>query len=129
MADDNGILDINRKSFENEIRALTEVRHRNIVKLHGYCSRNGAMYLVYEYMERGSLAKVLYAEEGSKKLDWARRVKIVQGVAHALSYLHHDCNPPIVHRDISANNILLDSEFEPRISDFGHRKTARSWFV
>lgn len=80
------------------------------------------MYLVYEYLERGSLGKVLYGEEGGSKLDWAKRVKVVQGVAHALAYLHHDRSPPIVHRDISVNNILLESDFEPRVSDFGTAK-------
>lgn len=77
------------------------------------------MYLVYKYMERGSLRNVLYGEEGEVELGWDTRVKIVQGLAHALAYLHHDCYPPIVHRDVSLSNILLDSGFEPRLSDFG----------
>ncbi|GMH02570.1 hypothetical protein Nepgr_004409 [Nepenthes gracilis] len=110
---------INKWSFENEIQALTEVRHRNIIKLYGFCSRQGSMYLVYDYFERGSLGKVLYSKEGAKEMSWGQRVKIVQGLAHALAYLHHDSTPPIVHRDISINNILLDSDFEPRLSDFG----------
>jgi len=114
--------EVSKKSFENEIKALTEVRHRNIVKLHGFCTSGDYMYLVYEYLERGSLGKTLYSEEGKKKLDWGTRVKVVQGVAHALAYLHHDCNPAIVHRDITVNNILLESEFEPRLSDFGTAK-------
>ena len=59
-------------------------------------------------------------------LDGNTRVRIVQGVAHALSYLHHDCSPPIVHRDVSINNILLESEFEPRLSDFGTAKLLNS---
>ncbi|XP_031268813.1 MDIS1-interacting receptor like kinase 2-like [Pistacia vera] len=109
----------NRQSFENEIRVLTDVRHRNIIKLHGFCSKRGCLYLVYEYVKRGSLRKVLYGLEGKVELDWAARVKIVQGVAHAIAYLHHDCSPPIVHRDISLNNILLEADFEPRLSDFG----------
>ena len=77
------------------------------------------MYLVYKYIERGSLGKVLYGEEGERELGWAARIKIVQGLAHALAYLHHDCSPPIVHRDVTLNNILLDSDYEPRLSDFG----------
>jgi hypothetical protein len=116
------ISEASKKSFENEIKALTEVRHRNIVKLHGFCTSGDYMYLVYEYLERGSLGKTLYSEEGKKKFDWGMRVKVVQGVAHALAYLHHDCNPAIVHRDITVNNILLESEFEPRLSDFGTAK-------
>ncbi|KAL5550600.1 hypothetical protein UlMin_000776 [Ulmus minor] len=111
-----------RFSFENEIRALTEIRHRNIIKLHGFCSSKGCMYLAYEYMGRGSLSKVLYNPEKAKELDWGARVKIVQGLAHSLSYLHHDCSPQIVHRDVSLNNILLDRDFVPRLSDFGTAK-------
>lgn len=82
----------NRWSFENEIRTLTEVRHRNIIKLHGFCSMNNCLYLAYEYLERGSLGKLLYSDEGAN-LSWHSRVKIVKGLAHALSYLHHDCSP------------------------------------
>lgn len=61
----------------------------------------------------------MYGAEGEAELGWSTRVKIVQGVAHAMAYLHHDCFPPIVHRDVSLNNILLEMEFEPRLSDFG----------
>ncbi|RVW53590.1 putative leucine-rich repeat receptor-like protein kinase [Vitis vinifera] len=119
MSDSSNIPTTNRLSFKNEIEILTEVKHRNIIKLFGFCSRKGSMYLVYKYIERGSLGKVLYGEAGEMELSWATRVKIVQGVAHAIAYLHHDCSPPIVHRDVTLNNILLDSEFEPRLSDFG----------
>ncbi|KAM3355998.1 MDIS1-interacting receptor like kinase 2 [Capsicum galapagoense] len=126
MSDSSDIPLPNRRSFENEIKTLTEVRHRNIIKLFGYCSKNGCMYLVYEYIERGSLGKVLYDKEMGLELGWDTRVKIVQGIAHALAYLHHDCSPPIVHRDVSLNNILLESEFEPRLSDFGTAKLLAS---
>lgn len=111
-----------RKSFINEIRALTEIRHRNIVKLYGFCSHARHSFLVYEHLEMGSLELVLSKEETAKKLDWHKRVKIIKSVAHALSYMHHDCTPPIVHRDISSKNILLDSDYEARISDFGTAK-------
>ena len=119
MSDSSGILVANRKSFENEIHMLTEVKHRNIIKLCGFRAVRGCMYLVYEYVEKGSLGNLLYGVGGNAELDWGRRLKIVQGMAHAIAYLHHDCTPPIVHRDISVNNILLESEFEPRLSDFG----------
>ncbi|CDP20687.1 unnamed protein product [Coffea canephora] len=98
------------RSFLNEIRALTEIKHRNIV---------------YEYLERGSSAKILSIEEEAKELDWQKRLNIIKGVAHALSYMHHDCSPPIVHRDISSNNILLDPECEAHVSDFGTSKFLR----
>ncbi|KAL0437341.1 UNVERIFIED_CONTAM: MDIS1-interacting receptor like kinase [Sesamum radiatum] len=126
ISDSSDIPLANRHSFENEIRTLTEVRHRNIIKLFGYCSRKGLMYLVYEYVERGSLGKVLYDDEEAFELNWARRVNIVRGVAHALAYFHHDCSPAIVHRNVSINNILLESEFKPRLSDFGTAKLLTS---
>ncbi|KAJ0792481.1 putative protein kinase RLK-Pelle-LRR-XI-1 family [Helianthus annuus] len=112
----------NKQSFENEIPALTEVRHRNIIKLYGYCCKESEMYLVYEYMEKGSLGNVLYGVEAILNLEWATRVNIVQDLAHALAYLHHDCNPPIVHRDVSINNVLLETDMVPRLSDFGTAK-------
>ncbi|KAM0050918.1 putative protein kinase RLK-Pelle-LRR-XI-1 family [Helianthus debilis subsp. tardiflorus] len=112
----------NKQSFENEIQALTEVRHRNIIKLYGYCCKESGMYLMYEYMEKGSLGNVLYGVEAILNLDWATRVNIVQDLAHALAYLHHDCNPPIVHRDVSINNVLLEADMVPRLSDFGTAK-------
>ncbi|KAL8522897.1 hypothetical protein ACS0TY_013017 [Phlomoides rotata] len=112
----------NLRSFQNEIGALTEVRHRNIIKLYGYCIKKQALYLVYEYVERGNLRKILYNDEEAAGLNWGERVKIVRGVAHALAYLHHDCSPPIVHRDVTTNNILLESELKPCLSDFGTAK-------
>ncbi|CAL9012480.1 unnamed protein product [Prunus brigantina] len=111
-----------RKEFLNEVRALSEIRHRNIVKLYGFCAHKRHSFLVYEYLERGSLASMLSKDEEAKELGWSKRVNIVKGLAHALSYMHHDCLPPIVHRDISSKNILLDSEYEACVSDFGNAK-------
>ncbi|KAH0694072.1 hypothetical protein KY285_021169 [Solanum tuberosum] len=110
------------KSFMNEVRALAGIKHRNIVKLYGFCSNAQHSFLVNEYVERGSLSSILSNEVESKKLDWLKRVNIIKGVAYALSYMHHNCSPRIVHRDISSSNILLDSEFEACISDFGIAK-------
>uniref|UniRef100_A0A452YD54 Protein kinase domain-containing protein n=1 Tax=Aegilops tauschii subsp. strangulata TaxID=200361 RepID=A0A452YD54_AEGTS len=112
---------ISEKSFENEVRALTHVRHRNIVKLHGFCATGGYMYLVYERVERGSLGKVLYmgGERSGERFDWPARMRAIRGLASALAYLHHDCSPPMIHRDVSVNNVLLDAEYETRLSDFG----------
>ncbi|XP_058077322.1 MDIS1-interacting receptor like kinase 2-like [Magnolia sinica] len=109
----------NQRSFRNEIQALTEIRHRNIVKLYGFCSHARCSFLVYKYMERGSLASILSNDEGAAQLDWNLRLKVIKGVAHALSYMHHDCTPPIVHRDLSSKNVLLNSELEASVSDFG----------
>ncbi|KAK2632232.1 hypothetical protein EUGRSUZ_L01837 [Eucalyptus grandis] len=93
----------NRKAFEREIHALTEARHRNIIKLYGFCSKRMATF------------------------DWNRRVNVVKGVAYALSYMHHECSPPIIHRDVSSKNILLDEEYEAHISDFGMAKVLKPY--
>ncbi|TYI75956.1 hypothetical protein E1A91_D06G043300v1 [Gossypium mustelinum] len=100
-----------QRQFLNGVRALVEPRHK-------YCRS----FLVYKYLERGSLASVLCNDEECKKLDWNKRVNIVKGVVNALSYLHHDCSPSIVHRDITSNNILLGLEYEVHLSDFGTAK-------
>jgi len=110
---------MNLRTFRNEIRMLIDIRHRNIVKLHGFCSLIEHSFLVYEFIERGSLKMNLSSEEQVMDLDWNRRLNVVKGVASALSYLHHDCSPPIIHRDISSSNVLLDSEYEAHVSDFG----------
>ncbi|KAM3393554.1 hypothetical protein ACQJBY_014338 [Aegilops geniculata] len=108
--------------FNREIEALVQIRHRNIVKLFGYCSSSQGKFLIYEYMVRGNLAETLRGNERAIELDWRRRIHIVLDVVHALAYMHHDCSSPIVHRDITSNNILLDLEFRACISDFGTAK-------
>ncbi|XP_037427600.1 MDIS1-interacting receptor like kinase 2-like [Triticum dicoccoides] len=113
---------VNELIFNREIEALVQIRHRNIVKLFGYCSSSQGRFLISEYMERGDLGKTLKDNEKAIELDWRRRLHIVLDVIHALSYMHHDCSSPIVHRDITSNNILLDLEFRACISDFGTAK-------
>ncbi|KAB2064438.1 hypothetical protein ES319_A09G019000v1 [Gossypium barbadense] len=110
------------KSFRNEIKFLTEIRHRSIVKLHGFCLHRRSIFFIYEYMEKGSLFCNLRDEVEAVEMDWKKRVEIIKGIAHALSYLHYDCSPPIVHRDISSNNVLLNSSFEAFVADFGTAK-------
>ncbi|MED6226863.1 hypothetical protein PIB30_107874, partial [Stylosanthes scabra] len=107
------------KSFQSEVEAMGETRHRNIVKLYGFCYRGTHTFLIYEYMERGNLADMLGNDKNALELDWPKRVEIVKGVAHALSYMHHDHNPPLIHRDISSKNVLLSFNLEARVSDFG----------
>ncbi|XP_056169612.1 MDIS1-interacting receptor like kinase 2-like [Syzygium oleosum] len=107
------------KSFRNEVKHLTKVRHRSIIKLHGFCLHKRCMFLVYEYMERGSLFCALRDDVEAVELDWSKRLEIIWDMAHALSYLHHDCARLIVHRDISSNNILLDNNMQAFLSDFG----------
>jgi Leucine-rich repeat (LRR) protein len=106
-------------TFRAEIDVLTKTRHRCIVKLYGYCSHSQCRFLVYDLIERGSLASVLHEEQLARELDWPKRVGIVRDVAQALSYLHHDCDEPIIHRDIKSSNILLDHGFKGYVSDFG----------
>ncbi|TVU01806.1 hypothetical protein EJB05_52728, partial [Eragrostis curvula] len=110
------------KTFHAEIEVLTKVRHRCIVKLHGYCSHSQCKFLVYDHIERGSLESILHQEQWVKELDWPKRVDILKNVAQALSYLHHDCDQPIVHRDIKSSNILLGRDFKAYVSDFGMAK-------
>ncbi|KAJ4700872.1 putative Receptor protein kinase [Melia azedarach] len=107
------------KSLQCEVHVLSSIRHRNIVKLYGFCLSRKCMFLVYEYMEGGSLFCALRSDDEVIKLDWTKRVNVVKAIAHALSYLHHNCTPTIVHRDISSNNILLNSELEAFVADFG----------
>ncbi|ESR42081.1 hypothetical protein CICLE_v10011171mg [Citrus x clementina] len=107
------------KSFQNDAHVLSTVRHRNIVKLYGFCLHKKCMFLIYEYMERESLFCVLRHDDEAIELNWTKRVNIVKSVAHALSYLHHDCTLSIVHRDISSNNIILYSNLEAFVADFG----------
>ncbi|KAM7519710.1 hypothetical protein LguiB_018672 [Lonicera macranthoides] len=115
-----------QKGFLNEVKALTEIKHRNIVTLYGFCSHAQHSFLIYEYFERGSLASILSNKEEAKELDWTKRVNLIKGVAQALSYMHHDCASPIVHRDISSKNILLNSAYEASVSDFGIAKFLQS---
>ncbi|CDP18614.1 unnamed protein product [Coffea canephora] len=133
LAELPGLLHINL-SFNNLEGPIPSALYKEIVRSteefsETYCIGKGGCgshsILVYEYLERGSLAKILSIEEEAKELDWQKRLNIIKGVAHALSYMHHDCSPPIVHRDISSNNILLDPECEAHVSDFGTSKFLR----
>jgi hypothetical protein len=113
------------KAFHAEIQVLTKVRHRCIVKLYGYCSHSKCKFLAYDFIQRGSLASNLQDEQLAKELNWSKRVAIVKDVAQALSYLHHDYDTPIIHRDIKSSNILLDCDFKACVSDFGLAQTLK----
>ncbi|KAA8546629.1 hypothetical protein F0562_002632 [Nyssa sinensis] len=110
--------------LRSEVEILERIRHGNIVKLLFSCLGEDYRLLGYEYMENGSLGDLLHGENGGV-LDWPRRLAIVVGAAQGLAYLHHDCVPAIVHRDVKSNNILLDEEFRPCVADFGLAKTLR----
>ncbi|KAJ6935589.1 receptor-like protein kinase HSL1 [Populus alba x Populus x berolinensis] len=111
--------------FDAEVATLGKIRHKNIVKLWCCCTNKDYKLLVYEYMPNGSLGDLLHSSKGGL-LDWPTRYKIVVDAAEGLSYLHHDCVPPIVHRDVKSNNILLDGDFGARVADFGVAKVVDS---
>jgi len=111
----------NDHGFSAEIQTLGSIRHRHIVRLLAFCSNHDTNLLVYEYMPNGSLGEVLHGNKGGH-LHWHTRYKIALEAAKGLCYLHHDCCPLIVHRDVKSNNILLDSNFEAHVADFGLAK-------
>ncbi|XP_020208648.1 cysteine-rich receptor-like protein kinase 10 isoform X3 [Cajanus cajan] len=108
-----------KTQFLNEARLLARVQHRNVVNLFGYCTHGSEKLLVYEYVPRESLDKLLFKSQKRKELDWKRRYDIISGVARGLLYLHEDSHNCIIHRDIKASNILLDQKWLPKIADFG----------
>ncbi|KAI6694382.1 hypothetical protein NL676_022092 [Syzygium grande] len=108
-------------SLEREVKCLANICYRNIVKLYGYGLNPKHSFLVYEFLERRSLRRILNDDEAAMELHRVRRLDVLKGVANALSYVHHDfdCFASWIHRDMTSNKVLLDADYEAHVSDFG----------
>ncbi|GMN34051.1 hypothetical protein TIFTF001_004486 [Ficus carica] len=106
-----------KKEYVTEVKVISSLRHRNLVQLIGWCHDKGEFLLVYEYMPNGSLDYHLFGT--SSPLTWAARYKIALGLSSALLYLHEECEQCVVHRDIKSSNVMLDSNFNTKLGDFG----------
>ncbi|XP_078446879.1 putative receptor-like protein kinase At2g42960 [Wolffia australiana] len=111
------------KEFRVEVEAIGHVRHKNLVRLLGYCVEGTQRMLVYEYVNNGNLDQWLHGSTTKRGLlTWEARIKILLGTAKALAYLHEAIEPKVVHRDIKSSNILVDDDFNSKVSDFGLAK-------
>ncbi|KAL7195476.1 hypothetical protein ACSBR1_035658 [Camellia fascicularis] len=106
-----------KAEFLSELSIIGTLRHRNLVRLQGWCHEKGEILLVYDFMPNGSLDKALF--ESRMPLPWSHRQKILMGIASALVYLHQECENQVIHRDVKTSNIMLDEGFNAKLSDFG----------
>lgn len=110
-----------KAEFLSELSIIASLRHRNLVRLQGWCHEKGEILLVYDYMPNGSLDKALFETNMllTPPLSWQHRKRILIGVASALAYLHRECERQVIHRDVKSSNIMLDVDFQARLGDFG----------
>lgn len=115
------------REFKVEVEAIGRVRHKNLVRLLGYCAEGAHRMLVYEYVDNGNLEQWLHGDVGPcSPLTWEIRMNIILRTAKGLAYLHEGLEPKVVHRDIKSSNILLDKQWNPKVSDFGLAKLLAS---
>ncbi|KAK2659574.1 hypothetical protein Ddye_006107 [Dipteronia dyeriana] len=107
------------KEFENEVGLLSNIQHPNVITILGYSVNGDSRFIVYELMHNGSLETQLHGPTRGSALTWYMRMKIALDTARGLEYLHEHCNPTVIHRDLKSSNILLDSNFNAKLSDFG----------
>ncbi|KAG7560002.1 Protein kinase domain [Arabidopsis thaliana x Arabidopsis arenosa] len=107
------------EEFMNELKLISKLQHRNLVRLLGYCIEGEEKLLIYEFMVNKSLDTFLFDLKKKLEIDWPKRFNIIQGITRGLLYLHHDSFLRVVHHDLKASNILLDEKMNPKISDFG----------
>jgi serine/threonine protein kinase len=107
------------REFVSEVVSIGQIRHRNLVRLLGYCRRKRELLLVYDHMPNGSLDKFLYDDHSTPVLSWSQRLGIIRDVASSVLYLHEDWEQVVLHRDIKASNVLLDAGMNGRLGDFG----------
>ncbi|XP_022717423.1 rust resistance kinase Lr10-like [Durio zibethinus] len=112
----------NGQDFINEVATIGRIHHVNIAKLIGFCVEGSKQALVYDFMPNSSLDKIIFSGENKISLSWQKMLDIVLGVARGIDYLHRGCDMQILHFDIKPHNILLDENFNPKVSDFGLAK-------